>query len=203
MSYMCYGCGNPFDGLPAGQIELVIEKRVEESMIMQSDEQHKYCSSCYGDVRVQVECACSAVNVVKVAGAMDPDGAHQHLQEELLFAQARVQRLQYWGCALWDRCVPEGMAVEVLGDDGVLKTFDTDQTVTRALTRSRAWQAGSGDALLSVVGVTGGYLLERIMPADGLNTDLRWPEPVPEDTQRVGRESTKTEHDPMLGMDGE
>lgn len=55
----------------------------------------------------------------------------------------------------WNKKYPVGTAVELTNDDGKIENTKT---------RSEAWLLGSGHPVVSVVGRTGGYLLERIKP---------------------------------------
>lgn len=56
----------------------------------------------------------------------------------------------------WNKAHPEGTAVKVRKDDGAILT-------TR--TRSNAWVMGGHSAVICVVGISGGYDLDRVTPA--------------------------------------
>jgi len=53
----------------------------------------------------------------------------------------------------WNDKFARDQPVELVEDDG---------SITYTQTRSKAWNVGSGSAIVKVVGKTGGYLLERI-----------------------------------------
>jgi hypothetical protein len=55
----------------------------------------------------------------------------------------------------WNELYPPGTPVQLTNDDG-----EIEETKTRSI----AWLLGSGHAVVSVEGRTGGYLLERIRP---------------------------------------
>jgi hypothetical protein len=56
-------------------------------------------------------------------------------------------------CDRWNKLHPIGTAVTVTKDDG-RKLF--------TVTRSEAWLLGSGTAVISVEGISGGYKLTRV-----------------------------------------
>lgn len=53
----------------------------------------------------------------------------------------------------WNDAHPIGTAINLTRDDGSI--FETS-------TRTPAWALSSGDAVVSVVGISGGYLLSRV-----------------------------------------
>jgi hypothetical protein len=55
----------------------------------------------------------------------------------------------------WNTHHPSGTAVNVHQDDG---------TIFNTTTRGRAWLLGGHTAVISVTGIAGAYLLERVTP---------------------------------------
>jgi hypothetical protein len=64
---------------------------------------------------------------------------------------------------LWNRQFPAGSKVELVNDDGKIEQTET---------RSEAWLTGSGAPVVKVKGRAGGYLLTRIQPPGGWETDF-------------------------------
>jgi hypothetical protein len=56
---------------------------------------------------------------------------------------------------LWNRDWPVGSVVDVIRDDG---------STLRTRTSSEAWQLGSGEAVVKVEEISGGYQLTRVHP---------------------------------------
>jgi hypothetical protein len=60
----------------------------------------------------------------------------------------------------WNRDNQTGVCVDVLRDDG---------TTLRTVTRSVAWVVGDGTPIVSVKGISGGYLLDRVTRVPHVN----------------------------------
>lgn len=71
----------------------------------------------------------------------------------------KTKKHQQSECAVlrWNRDFPAGTRVSVRRDNG---------TAMITVTRSEAWITPSGDALVKVFGIGGGYLLGRVSPID-------------------------------------
>ncbi len=58
----------------------------------------------------------------------------------------------------WNKAHKVGIAVNVRRDDG---------TILETVTRSEAWATKDGSPIVSVRGISGGYLLDRVTPRTG------------------------------------
>jgi hypothetical protein len=76
------------------------------------------------------------------------DGRAERRRKSIEAAEGAARR--------WNADYPIGTAVHLTRDDGSI--FETS-------TRTPAWALSSGDAVVSVVGISGGYLLSRVRAA--------------------------------------